>query len=127
MSKHDNDNVGYKKPPKKNQFKPGQSGNPAGKPKGSHDLQRALAKALGETIIVNTPSGKQRVTLAQMLVRKGISEVSKGNMRAFEVLFKVLAKAAAANDPAPIGDTAGDPDDDEILAAYNRKILSEKK
>ena len=25
--------VGYKKPPRKNQFKPGQSGNPKGRPK----------------------------------------------------------------------------------------------
>jgi hypothetical protein len=25
--------IGYKKPPRKNQFKPGQSGNPKGRPK----------------------------------------------------------------------------------------------
>lgn len=33
MGKKDDDRVGYKRPPKKNQFKKGQSGNPKGRPK----------------------------------------------------------------------------------------------
>ena len=39
--------VGYKKPPKRTQFKPGQSGNPRGRPKGTKNLKTDLAEALG--------------------------------------------------------------------------------
>ena len=33
MAAEDEDKVGYGRPPKKNQFKKGQSGNPSGRPK----------------------------------------------------------------------------------------------
>jgi hypothetical protein len=39
-------NVGYKKPPKETQFKPGQSGNPSGLPKGTPKVSVALMKLL---------------------------------------------------------------------------------
>jgi hypothetical protein len=39
-------NVGYKNPPKHTQFKPGQSGNPGGLPKGTPKVSIALMKLL---------------------------------------------------------------------------------
>lgn len=42
--------VGYKKPPVAKQFQPGQSGNPAGRPKGSKNLKSELAEELQERI-----------------------------------------------------------------------------
>jgi hypothetical protein len=39
-------NVGYKKPPTQTQFKPGQSGNPGGLPKGTPKVSIALMKLL---------------------------------------------------------------------------------
>lgn len=39
-------NVGYKKPPKQTQFKPGQSGNPGGLPKGTPKVSIALMNLL---------------------------------------------------------------------------------
>ena len=38
------DAVGYGRPPKQHQFKPGQSGNPKGRPKGAPTLQEIVAK-----------------------------------------------------------------------------------
>ena len=40
--------VGYKKPPKQYQWKPGESGNPAGKPEGAVSLTTAIKKRLKE-------------------------------------------------------------------------------
>lgn len=57
----DNDDVGYRKPPKHSRFKPGVSGNPRGRPKGARsfrdELQRELRKKVtitenGRTVIV---------------------------------------------------------------------------
>ncbi len=44
---HD-DSVGYKKPPKSHQFRPGQSGNPNGRPKGARNFKSDLRDELSE-------------------------------------------------------------------------------
>ena len=48
--KKDNYDVGYKKPPKNTQFKPGQSGNPKGRPKKPTNIHEALIDNLGKKI-----------------------------------------------------------------------------
>ncbi len=40
--------IGYGRPPKAGQFKPGQSGNPQGRPKGSTNLATDLSAELAE-------------------------------------------------------------------------------
>jgi hypothetical protein len=39
MADDNDDEVGYGKPPKHGQFKPGKSGNPRGRPRGAHGLK----------------------------------------------------------------------------------------
>src|ERR1700742_2968486 len=46
------DGVGYKRPPKHTQFRPGQSGNPKGRPKGTQNLKSDLREELGEIVRV---------------------------------------------------------------------------
>ncbi|MGB1540539.1 MAG: DUF5681 domain-containing protein, partial [Rickettsiales bacterium] len=63
--------VGYKKPPKKHQFKPGQSGNVRGRPKQSMNLRDIYEEVLlwPETIVVNgeklTVNGLKTILMQQ--------------------------------------------------------------
>ena len=52
------DEVGYANPPKDAQWKPGQSGNPSGRPKGRSDLLQEAAAILSEPVTARTPDGK---------------------------------------------------------------------
>ncbi len=49
--------VGYCRPPLANRFRPGQSGNPRGRPKGARNLRTVMAAALAEMVEI-----KERTT-----------------------------------------------------------------
>ncbi len=51
------DEVGYAKPPQDAQWKPGQSGNPRGRPKGRSDLLQEAAAILSEPVTAKTSDG----------------------------------------------------------------------
>ncbi|MEW9922579.1 DUF5681 domain-containing protein, partial [Marimonas sp. MJW-29] len=51
--------VGYGKPPKSAQFKPGKSGNPKGRPKGSLDFKTHVQEMLSRQVTI-TDGGKRR-------------------------------------------------------------------
>jgi hypothetical protein len=61
--------IGYGRPPKATRFKPGVSGNPNGRPKGTRNLATDLAAELGEQITVREngrprPISKQRALIS---------------------------------------------------------------
>lgn len=86
-SKGHGDEVGYRKPPKKHQFKKGQSGNPRGRKKGARGLKTELNRVLNQSnsikisgkVITGTPLALALHTLAL--------RASSGNMVAIKQLI----------------------------------------
>ena len=56
------DKTGYGNPPKHTQFKPGQSGNPAGRPKGAKNLKTDLEEEMRELIVVREGGNTKTVS-----------------------------------------------------------------
>ncbi len=108
-----NQGTGYKKPPPHARFKPGQSGNPAGRPKRAPSFSAALLAELAETIPGSDK--KHARTKLQAFVRKVVDAAIAGDARAQAVLVGALARIGdvEANEPDAIA-----PDDREILEAY---------
>jgi Family of unknown function (DUF5681) len=61
--------VGYRKPPKSTQFKPGRSGNPKGRPKGVQNLETDLQQTLRAPVEIKNAKGIRTITTQQALLQ----------------------------------------------------------
>ncbi len=82
--------VGYRKPPRQTQFRKGQSGNPAGRPKGTPNLATALEQALCEQVVVNEGGQRRAVSKLEATVKQLVNKATMGDPRATQQVFNVL-------------------------------------
>lgn len=88
----DEDEVGYKKPPRKNRFKKGQSGNPAGRPrkqKPDGDLRSIIERISNEEVCI----AGQTLTLRELELRSLQHKAAKGDVPASKHLMKLREQA----------------------------------
>jgi len=84
--------VGYGRPPKANQFKPGKSGNPKGRPKGSLNLVNDLAAELSELITVREDGRTRRISKQQALIKSLLAKGIQGEVRAAAAVLALYAR-----------------------------------
>jgi hypothetical protein len=108
--------VGYKKPPKHTRFRPGQSGNPSGRKKGVANFKTDLAAELAELIVVRENGRERRVSKQRAFVKTLIALAIKGDIRAINAIV-ACTRNFGAGEPLP-GDEALDSDDLGILQDY---------
>lgn len=74
--------VGYRKPPKHNQFKPGQTGNPRGRPKGAKNEATILRELLDVKKLEVRERGRTRaVTVREGILLRVIEDALKGSTK----------------------------------------------
>ena len=84
--------VGYGKPPKHTRFKPGQSGNPNGRPKGTKNLKTDLSEELGEKILVREGDRARHVSKQRALIMTLVASTLKGNTRSAALLLSMMMR-----------------------------------
>lgn len=89
--------VGYARPPKGRQFKPGQSGNPGGRPRGRPSFDELLLEETAR--IVRFKAGDKIVHMDRdrALVRKLVDLALQGDLRALRLVAERLREAQAAH------------------------------
>lgn len=92
MSENDDADIGYGQPPTHSRFKPGQSGNPRGRPKGAVSFKSDLLDELSETIAVREDSGEVRMTKQRAIVKQLVAGSIAGDPKTATVLINLCAK-----------------------------------
>lgn len=84
--------IGYRRPPKKGQFKKGQSGNPKGRPKGSKNFITLLEQELDQKITVSENGRKKEITRMQAMVKRLVADSLQGNLRTTIAMVGLLQR-----------------------------------
>ena len=115
------DTVGYKNPPQSTQFKPGQSGNPSGRPKGTRNLRTDLMEELAEKIVVTEGGQQKTISKQQALVKAMMAKAMKGDTSAGKEIFSLAMGFEQIASQERISVVMSD-DDDEVMQAFREKV-----
>lgn len=118
MSEKNEDNeVGYGRPPKASRWKPGQSGNRKGRPKGSRNFKTDLAELLSSLVNVTEAGRQRKVTVQKATLMRLGEKALKGDSRAIEKLLE-LALSLSEESAGQQAERALSGTEEDILARF---------
>ncbi len=86
--------VGFCKPPVSGQFKPGQSGNPKGRPKGTKNLATDLDEESSSPVSILEGNKQKLISKQRALVKALYTKALKGDIRAMNTLIRMIERTA---------------------------------
>jgi hypothetical protein len=89
MSESDDGVAHYQRPPRKGQFKPGRSGNPHGRPKGSKNLRTYVHKLLNEPIEVRENGKTRKICRAEAIAIQLVNNAAKGDPKGLAAIMNL--------------------------------------
>jgi len=111
--------VGYGRPPVEHQFKPGQSGNKRGRPKGSKNEATIPNELLSRKININQNGKTRRISVLEGMFLKFAEDALRGNPKSAAFLLSRKQLIESIEQP---GAAAVDADEQKILDAFIQEI-----
>ena len=105
----------YRNPPKASQFKPGQSGNPKGRPKGVRNFETDLRETLETLVQVTGARGVRKITTQKAFLQALAEKARDGDLRAIQHLSTLILRLTDNGSEAPA----------VVLDSTDRAILDE--
>ena len=112
--------TGYKKPPKEHRFRPGQSGNANGRPKGRKNSATLLCEILDRKIEVRNGSTIRKISVREAILTRFAESALKGDTKSAAFLLQRYDGTEAVQDKADITTT---PEEQEIIDRYLEAYL----
>lgn len=82
--------VGYRKPPRRTQFRPGQSGNRNGRPKKTKTLVDVLMKELLARVTITVHGKRKTVSMLEAMLKQHINKAASGDAKAVALILNLL-------------------------------------
>jgi hypothetical protein len=113
----DDYDVGYGKPPRHTQFKPGQSGNSKGRPRSTRNFKTDLREELEAEVVVNEGGRTQTISRQKAMIKRTVEKALKGDLRATQMLAQWVSMHLA-DDPTLLASEPLDKEDLALLARH---------
>jgi hypothetical protein len=111
--------VGYGKPPITSRFKPGQTGNARGRPKGHKNLKTLIRQAMTARIVIQEGSSNRQVSKIEGVVLRQLQNALKGNDRSAMAVIRMALQLGFLDDVADCNQG------EATLSATDERILQE--
>ncbi|RXH25795.1 hypothetical protein XH99_02840 [Bradyrhizobium nanningense] len=116
--------VGYGRPPREHQFKPGQSGNKGGRPKGSKNEATIINELLNRKISIRYNGRVRRISALEGILTRFVDDALKGKDKSAAFLLNRKQQAESSEPPAA---PQLDIDDRKVLDAYAQQLREQFK
>jgi hypothetical protein len=110
------DETGYKRAPKDHQFKPGQSGNPRGRPKGARNLRTDLTRMMKKHVSVRENGKQRRITRQEAMLLSLYDKALHGDVKAAVNIINMIIKL----EPSPTDQSRS-----ELVSEADRAIIED--
>src|ERR1700733_181092 len=119
QKKRAEDSVGYKKPPRHAQFRPGQSGNPEGRPKKVASLPDIFSKELRARVPIVSNGKRTKVSMLVAIVKQHLNKAANGDSKAAAMVLNHLKEIKPG-----VGDSLSELVQ-EFRALHNRHVRTD--
>ena len=111
--------IGYCKPPKHTRFKPGQSGNPQGRPRGQRNFGTAVRDAANRKITMREGERTRNVSKMDGIIEVTLNKALQGDFKAVAAFIQ-FARCAGLTDEKlePSSTESISAEDEAILDGY---------
>lgn len=121
--------IGYMKPPRETRFKPGQSGNKSGRPKGSKNTYKLLDDLLTQKVAVMQDGKEVKINKKTMSLLQLVNSAAKGDKKALQMLLPHMLAVDSRNENLEAVREHLSTDDQKIIDTFlsqNKDITKDK-
>jgi len=125
--RHKTVGVGFKNPSKRGRFRKGQSGNPAGPPKGISNAATVFARVFGKLMDINERGRQKKISKLEVLFTTVLNDAIKGDPRARQ---QAIQLARSLENPSEVSSAPNwdfTEDDTQVIAQVVERILRSTK
>jgi len=117
--------VGYRRPPTHSRFKPGQSGNPRGRPKGAINIDTLCRSLLSRKVTIQENGGRRKVSAVEAILLATIQRAVRDDNRAAKLLLELQQRLPTTGDAEAAGPSTDE--DAAIIADFLGKRQEAEK
>src|SRR5437660_11735927 len=116
--------VGYRRPPRRAQFRPGQSRNPRGRPTGSRNFASVMKKVLAKPIKVTQNGTEKRMSTQEAFANLLATRALGGEAKAMSLLIRLVDLVDSDPNESNAQEPSVRPEDELVMASIIKRIRS---